>query len=117
MTFDKAGIGKETSDGLGYSGQGLEGILMAGNTFDYPFVHGKAIQSAGNHSFVSCSDEAIENRFVRMNDYPVVDLIMGAEKEAFSTSMRQAITDYTQQGGNLLLSGSCLLYTSPSPRD
>ena len=115
--FDKAGIGKETSDGLGYSSQGLEGILMAGNTFDYPFVHGKAIQAAGNHSFVSCSDEAIENGFVRMNDYRIADLIMGAEKEAFSTPLRQAITDFTRQGGNLLLSGSYIGSEMNSPSE
>jgi hypothetical protein len=115
--FDKAGIGKETTDGLGYSGNELEGTLMAGNTFDYPFIHGKAIQAAGNHSFVSCSDEAIENGFVSMNEYPIVDLIMGAEKEAFSTPLRQAITNYTRQGGNLLLSGSYIGSEMNSPTE
>jgi len=81
---------------------------MAGNTFDYPFVHGKAIQAAGNHSFVSCSNEALENGFVKMSRYPIVDLIMGAEKKAFGNTLRQLLTQYTQQGGNLLLSGSYL---------
>ena len=115
--FDKAGIGKETADGLGFSGNELEGTLMVGNTFDYPFVHGKAIQAAGNHSFVSCSDEAVENGFISMNEYPIVDLIMGAEKEAFSTPLRQAITDYTRQGGNLLLSGSYIGSEMNSPTE
>ena len=115
--FDKAGIGKETADGLGYSGNELEGMLMAGNTFDYPFVHGKAIQMAGNHSFVSCSDEALENGFIRMTDYPIVDLIMGAEKEAFTDALRQCITNYTRQGGKLLLSGSYIGSEMNSPSE
>lgn len=108
LGFDRKGIGRETPDGLGYSGNELEGMLVAGNTFDYPFVHGKAIQAAGGYSFVSCSDEAIEQGLIRMEDYPVVDLIWGAEKSVASTAMQQRITDYTQHGGKLLVSGSYL---------
>jgi hypothetical protein len=52
-----------------------------------------------------------------MNEYPIVDLIMGAEKEAFSTPLRQAITDYTRQGGNLLLSGSYIGSEMNSPTE
>lgn len=44
QSFDRSRIGRETKDGLGYSGSELEGMLIAGNTFDYPFIHGKAIQ-------------------------------------------------------------------------
>ena len=54
---------------------------IAGNTFDYPFIHGKAIQAAGKYSFVSCSDEAVENGIVTLEDYPIVDYILGLEKE------------------------------------
>ena len=108
LSFDRRGIGRETPDGLGYSGSELEGKLMAGNTFDYPFLHGKAIQAAGGYSFVSCSDEAIEQSLVRMEDYPVVDIIFGAEKSTISTSLQGRIADYTKQGGNLMVSGSYL---------
>ena len=117
LGFDKQGIGRETSDGLGYSGNELEGILMAGNTFDYPFVHGKAIQASGGHSFVSCSDEAVENGGVRMEDYPVVDVIMGAEKSPISDAMQQRLTDYTRRGGRLLVSGSYLGSEMNSPAE
>ena len=47
QSFDRSRIGRETKDGLGYSGSELEGRLIAGNTFDYPFIHGKAIQATG----------------------------------------------------------------------
>ena len=106
--FDRTQIGKGEPNGLGYSTSEWEGKQIAGNTFDYPFVHGKAIQAAGNHSFVSCSDEAIEQSFIRMEDYPIVDLILGAEKNTLSEKLQQRISDYTQQGGNLMLSGSYL---------
>ena len=50
-------------------------MKIAGNTFDYPFIHGKAIQATGKYSFVSCSDEAVENGIVTLEDYPIVDYI------------------------------------------
>ena len=108
LSFDRQGIGRETPDGLGYSGNELEGMLIAGNTFDYPFLHGKAIQAAGGYSFVSCSDEAIEQNLIQMEKYPIVDIILGAEKETISDKLQLCITNYTSQGGNLLVSGSYL---------
>ena len=92
-------------------------MLIAGNSFDYPFIHGKAIQAAGNHSFVSCSNEAVEKGFISMNDYPIVDLIMGAEKKAFGESIRRCLTEYTRQGGKLLLSGSYIGSEMNSPSE
>ena len=41
-----------------------------------------------------------------MEDYPIVDLILGAEKAMLNEKMQQRIVDYTSQGGNLLVSGS-----------
>lgn len=113
--FDRAQAGKEGEGSLGYSGRELEGMKIAGNTFDYPFVHGKAIQAAGKYSFVSCSDEAVENGTVTLEDYPVVDYILGMEKEdpahkvyykTFSSVMQRFITSYCQSGGNLFVSGA-----------
>lgn len=79
--FDRTQAGKEGKGSLGHSGNELEGMKIAGNTFDYPFIHGKAIQAAGKYSFVSCSDEAVENGLVTLEDYPVVDYILGLEKK------------------------------------
>lgn len=113
--FDRAQAGKEGEGSLGYSGRELEGMKIAGNTFDYPFVHGKAIQAADKYSFVSCSDEAVENGTVTLEDYPVVDYILGMEKEdpahkvyykTFSSVMQRFITSYCQSGGNLFVSGA-----------
>lgn len=113
--FDRAQAGKEGEGSLGYSGSELEGMKIAGNTFDYPFIHGKAIQAAGKYSFVSCSDEAVENGTVTLEDYPVVDYIFGMEKEdpvhkvyykTFSSAMQRIITSYCQSGGNLFVSGA-----------
>ena len=113
--FDRTQAGKEGKGSLGHSGNELEGMKIAGNTFDYPFIHGKAIQAAGKYSFVSCSDEAVENGLVTLEDYPVVDYILGLEKEdpaskayykTFSSAMQRIMTSYCQAGGNLFVSGA-----------
>lgn len=113
--FDRSQSGKEGAGSLGHSGRELEGMKIAGNTFDYPFIHGKAIQAAGRYSFVSCSDGAVENGFVTLEDYPIVDYILGLEKEdasakayykTYSSDMQRIITSYCQSGGNLFVSGA-----------
>lgn len=114
--FDRTQAGKEGKGSLGYSENELEGIKIAGNTFDYPFIHGKAIQAAGKYSFTSCSDEAVENGIVTLEDYKIVDYILGLEKEdtsqklayykTFSSAMQRIITSYCQSGGNIFVSGA-----------
>ena len=97
---------KDAGKGLGSSGSEYEGMKIIGNTFDYPFIHGKAIQAAGTYSFVSCSDEAVESGIISLEDYAIVDYILGLEKEDASGNPSRSIYYKT-----------CLLYTSPSPRD
>ena len=106
--FDRSRMGVETEGGLGFSDNMLEGRLIAGNTFDYVFVHGKSIQRGGRYSFVSCSDETVESGSVRLTDYAMVDFICGADDEAFSPEIRKALTDYCAWGGCLFISGSRL---------
>ena len=99
----------------GRSGSEWEGRTVAGNTFDYPFVHGKAIQAAGRYSFVSCSDETVEDGQAVLEQYDAVDLILGLEKESpadlkyyktFSSPMQRVLAAYCQSGGRLMVSGA-----------
>ncbi|NDW11293.1 xanthan lyase [Bacteroides sp. 214] len=119
LNFDRTMAGKEGANALGYSSNSWEGLTIAGNTFDYPFIHGKAIQAAGGYSFVSCSKASVENKRVELSKYNVVDLILGLEKEdtqsnparneyykTFSPAMQNILTAYCNSGGNLLVSGS-----------
>ena len=95
-----------------------ENQVIAGNTFDYPSVHGAAILKAG-YSFVSSSDEAVEDGWTSLNDYNYVDLILGKECQSkmgrgvmplefktFNNRMQEAITAYCKQGGNIFVSGA-----------
>ena len=72
----------DDDSGWGQSNSDYEKMLVAGNTHDFPFVHGRAIIKAG-YSFVSCSRAAIENGDVDIADYKLVDLILGEQKETF----------------------------------
>ncbi|MCI1647025.1 MAG: xanthan lyase [Bacteroides sp.] len=111
---------KHAGKTLGESGREWEGMRIAGNTFDYPFIHGKAIQASGEYSFVSCSKGSVENGSISLENYDAVDYILGLEKEdylqsdparnvhykTFSSSLQRAFTSYCQFGGNLLVSGA-----------
>ena len=109
----------DDASGFGDSYADYETKVIAGNTFDYPSVHGAAILKAG-YSFVSCSDEAVEKGNVALKDYPVVDLILGKECQTkmgrggvtpleyktFTQPMQEAIATYCLQGGNIFVSGA-----------
>ena len=69
LDYERANIGFE--DGLGLSGNDFEGLLIAGNTFDYPCLHGAAM-AANGISFVSCSSEAVIDGFVSLDAYNVI---------------------------------------------
>lgn len=109
----------DDASGFGDSYGNYETQVIAGNTFDYPAIHGAAILKAG-YSFLSCSDESVEDNTVNLNEYKYVDLILGKECQTkigrggikplafktFSQPMQDAITDYCHQGGNIFVSGS-----------
>nr|WP_320036925.1 xanthan lyase [uncultured Bacteroides sp.] len=105
--------------GFGASRANYEKMVIAGNTFDYPFVHGKAITNAG-YSFVSCSDEAVMDKNADLKEYKFVDLILGKERETkmgrggqcpnefktFPDKLQSAIKEYCEADGNIFISGA-----------
>ncbi|MGL4851098.1 MAG: xanthan lyase [Phocaeicola sp.] len=107
-SFDKRYIGQESERGLGFSGDELVGKVIAGNSFDYPYTHGKAIKAVGGYSFVSASSAAVEQGGATLAEYQAVDLIQGAEKAPLSSTLQALLTNYCNRGGNLFVSGSYL---------
>ncbi len=102
--------------GFGASRANYETKVIAGNTFDYVYVHGKAIANAG-YSFISSSVEAFMS--AKDNATKVVDLILGKQKEitvgrgaygtrfkTFPDALQQKITSHCNAGGNIFISGS-----------
>lgn len=108
MDDDAAGFGASRAD--------YETKVIAGNTFDYVYVHGKAIAEAGR-SFVSSSVEAFITSETKTP--AIVDLILGKQKEiivgrgvygskykTFPDALQQKITSHCNAGGNIFVSGS-----------
>lgn len=106
-------------NGLGLSGSELEGKLIAGNTFDYPYIHGKAL--AGNDiTFASCGSDAVMSGHVSLEDYDAVDLILGVEKQGghglgfgydghyktFPLALQNKLRLCCKGGGRLFVSGA-----------
>ena len=98
--------------GGSYTDQG--GSRIAGNSFDFPSVHGKALLRAG-YAFASTGAEA----FHGTTDAFAVDLICGKQLttrigrgaipdrySVFSDSLQTALRRYTAAGGNVVLSGA-----------
>ncbi len=108
----------DDNPGLGASYADLETTIFRGNTFDFAAVHGKSILNAG-YSFVTASDEVMEDGLIDMNQYLATDLLYGEEKTSslpgdrstprysiYNEKMLTALEKYTQQGGNIFISGS-----------
>ena len=117
LDFMRENLGYE--DGLGLSGREYEGMLIAGNTFNYPFVHGRALAD-NQFTFVSCGSESVMDGIVDMSGYAVVDLILGVEKQGgkgsllhydkpyktFPEELQKKLTAYCNGGGALFVSGA-----------
>jgi hypothetical protein len=108
----------DDAPGFGASNANFETKEIAGNTFDYPFIHGKSIKAAG-YSFVSSSVKAVVNGDIDLNQYKITDLILGKQKQTFVGNAKKApdfktfplalqriIQSYCQKGGNLMVSGA-----------
>lgn len=103
--------------GFGASYQDHAGKTVAGNTYDYASVHGKAIMKAG-HPFCSCSGEAFCTDSSFRAGAWAVDLICGKQvtisvgngmrqkHTVFTPEMQKALRAFAAGGGNILVSGS-----------
>lgn len=108
----------DDASGFGDSDANYETTAIAGNTFDYPYIHGQAFANA-DYSFVSVASSAVDKGYVNLSDYAIVDWILGKQREVvvargakpskfktFSNKSMDAITKFCQQGGNIIVSGS-----------
>ena len=104
--------------GFGASERTYDKYIIQGNNFDYPALHGRSVAEAG-YSFVSAGADAIAAGDVTLSNYQVVDFIAGKQKqtslgnvkktpefETFPLALQRVIREYTENGGNLIVSGA-----------
>lgn len=108
---------RNAGESFGRSASNYVDRKIAGNSFDYPALHGKALANAGR-GFVSASAGAIEKGNVRLSDYGTVDLILGKQKTTVTGNgksgarfsvmpdrLRDALRSFSDKGGRLVVSG------------
>ncbi len=108
----------DDAPGFGASYAVYEDKVIAGNTFDYPYIHGVAFMKRG-YAFVSASAGGVMGNKVGVKGFPIVDIIMGKQAqtktgrgimpvryEVFPAALQEIITGYCNAGGNLLVSGA-----------
>lgn len=92
--------------------------VIGGNTFDYPYVHGRSVAQAG-YSFCSASVRAVERGEVSPEGYAAVDLILGKQRsttlgrgvggyafKTFTPELQEVLRRYIAGGGAAFVSGS-----------
>ena len=109
----------DDNPGFGGSYTDLAGRVVAGNSFDYPAVHGKSLLKAG-YSFCSASSEAFVRDSSRLQGFRFADIICGKQVttpsgpggrvpdrfQVFPEGLRKSLTSFARKGGNLIVSGS-----------
>ena len=109
----------DDAPGWGASYSDREGLIMPGNTFDYPFIHGSSILKAG-YSFYSVSGKYFTNSpAVPPGFYRAVDIIAGEQKTTpgfpdrsrgefsiYTPAFMEKIIELTGQGTSIFMSGA-----------
>lgn len=107
----------DDAPGFGATYTDMAGNVLAGNTFDYPVVHGRSVLALG-FPFCSMSAEAFCADTTLYSRYKTLDLICGAQVttksgsgaypcrfQIFPAPMQDALRFWTSHGGHVLLSG------------
>lgn len=108
----------DDNPGFGACYSDRAGKITQGNTFDFPYIHGKALLNGG-FAFYSVSKEAFTSDASLWKNSFAADIICGKQvttmqgrgampnrHEVFPESVKKAIKDYTSQGKDILISGS-----------
>lgn len=112
--------------GHGASAGDEESLLDLGNTFDYVARHGEAFRANG-WVFDSASDKAVEQGWVDLKSYPLVNWVLGEQRtekvpsgfiesgtadrmtpmfQTFTPGLQERVRQYSESGGALFVSGA-----------
>ena len=109
---------RSAGESFGKSNGDYASRVIAGNTFDFAYIHGKHFAEAGK-GFISSSVGAVENGSVDLKDFKIVDIILGKQKlsttgfgssgfkyAAFPERFQNEIREFVKNGGDLLVTGA-----------
>ena len=115
--FDRTKVWTDDDNpGFGGSFTNRGGRVIAGNTFDYPALHGRVLLNAG---YAFCSVSAVYFPSMDAEGYAAVDLICGKQVTTrigrgavpdrytvFPVPMQDALRKYAAAGGSILVAGA-----------
>ena len=112
----KEAYSTDANPGFGASFYNEAGKVIAGNTFEYSHIHGKALLDLG-YAFQSCNNVVFCSDSTIRKDIWCVDLICGRQVtttmpdgsdrfKVFPLELQSAIREFTNNGGNLVVSGA-----------
>lgn len=109
---------RNAGEAFGKSDGNYASQVIAGNTFDFPYIHGESIAAAGQ-GFVSTSVGAVVAGDVKLSDYKTIDLILGKQKVtvtgngntgmrfiSFPSRLQHELREFIHHGGDLIVSGA-----------
>ena len=124
---DQYNYNRNKKSSLGLSNTDMQGKFVIGNTFNYPSVHGQSVRKIGNISYSSASVNAVVNKHISINQYHLVDLILGLQKDdnkssiykykSFPAALQKILTLYINKGGRLFVSGAYIGSDQKSRKD
>ena len=115
IDFDRTRVGSEGPGALGYCEDELAGKFVMGKQQNESVCHVADIALSGAYNVVSSSVEAVENGFVKLENYRVVDIMFGLQKydgyslvryKTFSALLRKALESYVRGNGRVFVSGA-----------
>ena len=115
IDFDRTRVGSEGPGALGYCEDELAGKFVMGKQQNESVCHVADIALSGAYNVVSSSVEAVENGFVKLENYRVVDIMFGLQKDdgyslvrykTFSALLRKALESYVRGNGRVFVSGA-----------
>lgn len=108
----------DDAPGWGATWSDMEGMVIPGNTFDFPAIQGSSILRAG-YSFYSVSDEYFNSVPVDSEAFGTVSIILGEEKSTYgfpdrtvpefsvyTPAFMDRIKQLTEEGINIFMSGA-----------
>jgi hypothetical protein len=109
----------DDASGFGSSHADQETRIVPGNSFDYPYVHGKSLRNNGL-GFISMGEDAFVSQSIDPSSFSLFDLIFGEEKTTsrmigfpgrdftiYTPPMRETITKIAEtDGARLIVSGA-----------
>ena len=115
IDFDRTRAGSEGPGALGYCEDEFAGKFFMGKQQNESVCHVADIALSGAYNVVSSSVEAVENGFVKLENYRVVDIMFGLQKgdgyslvryKTFSALLRKALESYVRGNGRVFVSGA-----------